>query len=183
MLARKLLLLSLLLPISALRDPLVLIVKVCKRDFLSSFFFFFFFFSSSPPSLPLSFIPFFFFFFLFLLLTFFLLYLFPTFLEYQTLDTEIGEVAKFSKKTILVFDNTVSVAVGGLDGYEQQEVAPDVDVQIDAAPFADSEYNVLLSKGAEANVAIIDMSQSVNSKIVLSIDPSKSFGIWKVNGM
>uniref|UniRef100_A0A7S4KB95 EGF-like domain-containing protein n=1 Tax=Paramoeba aestuarina TaxID=180227 RepID=A0A7S4KB95_9EUKA len=103
--------------------------------------------------------------------------------DYQTLDTDVGEVKKYSKKTVLVFDSSVSVAVGGLDGYEQQSVAPPVKVQIDAEPLPESEYDILLSEGAEANVAIIDMTGiSADSKIVLSIDPSKSFGIWKVDG-
>jgi hypothetical protein len=96
----------------------------------------------------------------------------------------IGEVKKYSKKTTLVFAGSVSVAVGGLDGYTQEDTAPVVWTQFDAQPSeGDSEhFNVLISEGAKANVVIIDMSQtSPDTQIVLTVKPDKSFGIWKVD--
>jgi len=74
------------------------------------------------------------------------------------------------------------VAVGGLDGYEQTDFAPNISVQIDNVPST-----LVLSSGinTKTNRLTIDMTGSplinVNSTFVVFVNAKGSFGIWIPN--
>jgi len=75
------------------------------------------------------------------------------------------------------------VAVGGLDGYDQTDFAPNISVQIDNVPST----SFVLSSGinAKSNRLTINMTDSPlineNSTFIVFVDAKGSFGIWIPN--
>jgi len=103
--------------------------------------------------------------------------------RYEELDTDLGEVSKYTGREFFVFDNIshpIQLAVGGLNGFTQTKLAPPVYAQIDGGPNTNGSW-VLKSNGSMTNIIQIDLSSDldfVGSKVVVWVDTKKSYGIW-----